>query len=112
MRSSNLPTLRFFSLLFLLPGLAGLILAAVLSAHYLDTLPRLPDPEDSRIVPRSIHGIVVYQTEEEDRRMNLLEGSAVGVFIIGMVLGVVYLEKWSAARGKAEEEENIAEERS
>ena len=112
MKPSQLSTLRFFSLLFLLPGLAGLILAAVLSTHYLDTLPRFPVPEELRNVPRAIHGVVVYQTKKEDRRMTLLEGGAVGVFVMGLVMGAVYLEKWSAARAILAEEESIVEERS
>jgi hypothetical protein len=63
-----------------------------------------------RVVPRSIHGTVVYQTPEEDRRMSVLEVGAVSVFAIGMILGVIYLEKWSTARAR-EAEDEMAEER-
>ena len=52
-------------ILFLLPGLAGLIVSAMISTHYLDSMPRWSVVAENRVVPREIHGIVVYQTEEE-----------------------------------------------
>jgi hypothetical protein len=110
MNTSQLASLRIFSLLFLLPGLAGLIFSAMISTHYLDTLPRWPAPEEMRMTPRSIHGVVVYQTEAEDRRLNLTEYTSVGIFVIGMVLGVVYLEKWGSARVRSAEDEYLTEE--
>jgi len=111
MKASQLASLRFFSLLFLIPGLGGLILAAVVSTGYLDTLPRVPVSEEMRLVPRTIHGIVVYQTKEENRRLALLEDGAVGVFVIGLILGVIYLEKWGAERMLIAEKEGLIEER-
>ncbi|MGA3265018.1 MAG: hypothetical protein ABSC47_13355 [Terracidiphilus sp.] len=110
MKPAQLATLKFFSLLFLLPGLAGLIISAMISMHYLDTLPKFPAPEELRIIPRNIHGILVYQTQEEDRKLSLIEGSSVGVFVIGLGLGLVYLEKWGSARtSAAEEDDQLAE---
>ena len=103
MTGARLGTLKFFALLFLLPGLAGLIVSAVVSTRYLDTLPRLPD--EARLFPRSIHGTVVYQTQKEDHDLNLLEYSSVSVFGVGLVLGLVYLEKWGSAQAHAAEEE-------
>lgn len=105
MRAAHLATLKFFALLFLLPGLGGLIVCAMISTHYLETLPKTPVPEQSRMVPRGIHGVTVYQTAEEDRNLNLMEYSSVGVFSIGLILGLVYLEKWGAAQSSAAEEE-------
>jgi len=55
----------FFALLFILPGLAGLIISAMISTHYLEVMPRGPVLVEGRIVPREIHGIVVYQTADE-----------------------------------------------
>jgi hypothetical protein len=107
MRNNRLATLKFFSLLFLLPGLAGLIISAMISTHYLDTLPRLPIPEEARITPRNIHGIIVYQTEEEDQKLNLIEYSSVGVFVIGLGLGLVYLEKWGSRRVREAEDDDV-----
>ena len=106
MSGARLATLKFFALLFLLPGLAGLIVSAMISTHYLNTLPQTPAPEQSRIVPRGIHGTTVYQTAEENRNLNLIEYSSVGVFVAGLVLGLVYLEKWGAAQSSAGEEED------
>jgi hypothetical protein len=106
MKAAQLKTLRFFALLFILPGLAGLIVSAMISTHYLDTMPRWPDVAEMRIIPRGIHGIVVYQTVEEDRNLSLIEDSSVAVFVIGLGLGLVYLEKWGSAQSRANEEEN------
>ena len=106
MKAAQLATLRFFALLFLLPGLAGLIASAMISTHYADTLPCSPTPADTHIIPRSIAGIVVYQTVKENRALNLIEGASVGVFVFGLVLGLVYLEKWGSAQQPFGEEES------
>jgi hypothetical protein len=110
MKARYLATLRFISLLFLLPGLAGLIISAMVSTHYRDTLPRSPAPEEMRMTPRNIDGTVVYQTEDEDRRLSIMEYSSVGVFLVGLSLGLVYLEKWGGFRAKeAEDEDKLRE---
>lgn len=98
MGSSNLPLYKFFALLFLIPGLFGLIVSAVLSTTYLATLPRAPDPAAMRMTPRDIHGVTVYETTDEDNTLTRLEYASLGVFLLGMGLGVVYLEKWSSVR--------------
>ena len=78
---------------------------------YLDTLPTLPHPEQMRMTPRNIHGVIVYQTEEEDRRLSLMEGSSVVVFLLGLGSGLVYLRKRGiAAAIEAEEDELTPEE--
>jgi len=110
MKTSRLPALKFFALLFLLPGLAGLIVSAMISTHYLDTMPRWPSPEQRRIVPREIHGTTVYQTAAEDRELNMIEFSSVGIFLVGLMIGVIYLEKWGSAQTRdAEEEPDLAQ---
>jgi hypothetical protein len=106
MKAAQLAALRFFALLFLLPGLGGLIVSAMISTHYLDAMPRSPMLDEGRIVPREIHGIVVYQTQEEDRRLNLIEYSSVGVFVIGLGLGLVYLEKWGSLQARVRADDN------
>jgi hypothetical protein len=105
MKSAQLAALKFFALLFILPGLAGLIFSAMISTHYLEVMPRGPVLVEGRIVPREIHGIVVYQTADEDRRLNLIEYSSVGVFVVGLGLGLVYLEKWGSLQSRAGEED-------
>ena len=111
MKTFLLKTLKFFSLLFLLPGLAGLLASAILSTYYLDNLPRLAVPQQLRMVPRSIQGTVVYQTVEEDRQLSQIENSSIGVFLVGLAVGVVYLETWSTYQARvAEQEDELAEE--
>jgi hypothetical protein len=113
MKPAQLDTLKFFALLFLLPGLAGLIVSAMISTHYLGTMPRGPVVGESRLVPREIHGIVIYQTKEEDKKLSAIEYSSVGVFVVGLVLGLVYLEKWGATQARyGEEEDTLADDRS
>jgi hypothetical protein len=110
MRSAQLAKLKMFALALILPGLAGLIVSAMISVHYLDTMPKWPSPRELRTVPRNIHGIVVYQTAEEDRKLNLIEYSSVGVFVVGLGLGLVYLEMWGARQVReADEEDQLTE---
>lgn len=106
MNHRQLRLLRLFALLFLLPGLGGLVFSAMVSTQYLETLPRLPIPEQMRMIPRNIHGVVVYQTSEEDRRLTLLEDVSVGIFVIGLGMGLVYLRKWGIAQALGAEEED------
>jgi hypothetical protein len=110
MKSARITALRILSLLLLLPGLAGLILSAVTSAHYLQTLPHWPVPEESRMIPRDIHGVAVYQTPEENHYLNRIEYSSVAFLVAGAALGMIYLEKWSGERSKeAEENSHLVE---
>ncbi|HEY2857944.1 MAG TPA: hypothetical protein VGJ21_05975 [Terracidiphilus sp.] len=106
MNHRQLRLLRFFALLFLLPGLGGLVFSAMVSTQYLESLPRLPVPDDMRMVPRNIHGIVVYQTDEEDRRLTMLEDVSVAVFVTGLGMGLVYLRKWGIAQALGAEEDD------
>lgn len=98
MQRINLNVLKFFALLFLLPGLGGLIFSAMVSTDYLQNLPRLPIPAEQRTTPRNVHGTIVYQTVQEDRRLSVMEYGSVSVFLVGLLLGIVYLEKWSSSR--------------
>jgi hypothetical protein len=110
MKTLQLRTLKAISLVLILPGLAGLIVSSMISVHYLDTMPKWPSPEELRTVPRNIHGIVVYQTEPEDRNLNLIEYSSVGVFVVGLSLGLAYLEKWGARQMRvAREDDQLSE---
>jgi hypothetical protein len=98
MKLTKMAALRILALVFLLPGLAGLVVSAVISTSYLDSLPRSPAPEELRTVPRNIHGTVIYQTAKEDRWLSLMEDSSVGVFVIGLGLGLFYLARWGNVR--------------
>jgi len=90
--------LRIVSLTLMLPGLAGLVISATVSTNYLQNLPQRPVPAELRMIPRNIHGTTVYQTADEDRKLSIMEYSSVAVFLIGLVFGVVYLERWAAVR--------------
>ena len=109
MGATQLKTLKFFALLFLLPGLGGLIVSAMVSTHYLGTMPRWPVIEQYRVVPREIEGVTIYQTPQENRNLNLMEYSSVGVFTFGLILGLVYLEKWGSTQVAVGEEEEMLE---
>jgi hypothetical protein len=110
-KPQNLSVVRAFSLCFLLPGLAGLFVSTCLSTYYLNTLPKYPDPQNLRMVPRNINGYTVYESAEEDRRLDTIEYSSMGVFLIGLSSGFVYLRKWGIARAlEAEDDEFAAEE--
>lgn len=108
MNRQQLSMLRFFSLLFLLPGLAGLIFSAMTSTSYLENLPKNPEPAQMRMTPRNIHGVVIYQTQEEDRRLTVMEDASVGVFVVGLMLGLVYLRKWGIAHALGADDEDVA----
>ena len=62
------------------------------------------------MAPRNIHGVVVYQTDKEDRNLDLIEYSSVGVFLAGLGLGLTYLEKWGARQMReTEDQEDMTE---
>lgn len=111
MKAARLATLKFFALVFLLAGLAGLITSAAISTHYLVVMPQKPAPEELRVVPRSIHGVTVYQTTQENRLLNTWEYTSVGIFLVGVTLSAIYMEKWGSMQVPAggEEERELAE---
>jgi hypothetical protein len=98
MKRMNLAALRFFALLLLLPGLGGLVFSAMVSTRYLENLPKSAMPAEERMIPRNIHGTVVYQTVNEDKSLSAMEYGSISVFLVGLLLGIVYLEKWSTVR--------------
>ena len=98
MNRVSLTMLKFFALFFLLPGLGGLVFSAMVSTDYLENLPHTPAPNEQRMTPRNVHGTVVYQTVQEDQRLSAMEYTSVSIFLVGLLLGVVYLEKWSSTR--------------
>jgi hypothetical protein len=105
MKAARLTILKIFALAFLLLGLAGLIASATISTHYLDVRPTAPAPGEGRTVPRNIHGVIVYQTAKEDRMLSTCEWSAVGIFLVGLTLSAIYLEKWGSMQVPDGEEE-------
>ena len=110
MKDGQLSKLRAFSLCCLLPGLAGLILATAISTHYMNSLPRFPDPQTQRMIPRNINGYLIYQTEQEEQLLDRIEYSSVVVFLIGLCTGLVYLQKWGLTRAAESEEDDFVPE--
>lgn len=106
MRLAQLAALRFFALLFILPGLAGLVVSAAISTHDLGAMPKDPVAAQGRVVPREIHGVVIYQTAQENSSLNAIEYSSVGIFVIGLGIGLVYLEKWGTMQSRYADEES------
>ena len=104
----NLSLLKFFALILLIPGLGGLAFSAMVSTDYRENLPHHPSPVEQRTTPRNVHGVMVYQTVEEDKRLSAMEYISVSVFLVGLLLGIFYLEKWSTAR-QLEIEANLLE---
>ncbi len=108
-KQNPLPLLQFFSMLFLVPGIFGLVVSTILSTSYLANLPRVPDPQTLRMTPRQIHGVTVFETEQEDRTLSGVEYGALGCFLVGLVFSVVYIEKRSAARASDAERPALGE---
>src|SRR5579871_3723110 len=106
----KLRRIRILSLSFLLPGLAGLVISAMVSMHYMETLPRSPMPAELRMTPRNVDGVVVYQTVEENRRLDLMEYGSVAVFLVGLTLGLVYMRKWWIDYAIGSEDDDLIEE--
>ena len=104
MKNPQIKALKQFSLLLLLFGVVGFALSTIVSGQYLDTLPKNPVPEELRTVPRNIHGVVVYQTVEENRKLTLIDGGSVVGILLGLVLGMVYLEKVGTFADRSKEE--------
>lgn len=101
--------LRFFALLLLLPGLAGLVANAALSTHYFDTRSRDPQPDLMQTVPRPLNGQTIYITEKEDAQLDLLRYYGLRCFAIGVGLGLLYLgamatqlERWRDSEPETE----------
>ena len=62
------------------------------------------------MTPKSIHGSAVYESQAEDWTLSILEDSSVMVFVAGLGLGLLYLEKWGTARAQGvEEDAEVAE---
>jgi hypothetical protein len=105
----KLGILRFFALVLLLPGLAGLVANAMLSTHYYDTLPRVP--QGMNIVPHTLNGQVVYLTADEEGQLNDLRYYGMRCFLAGVGLGLLYLgamainlERWRSSDGEDDED--------
>ena len=112
MENGNVAKLRFFSLMFLVPGLIGLMISATLSGYYMNKLPRYPDPQNLRMTPRNISGYTVYQTDDEDRTLDRTEYGSVGMFLIGLGMALVHFQKSGLQRAIESDADDFAGEES
>jgi hypothetical protein len=112
MENDHVEKLRFFSLMFLVPGLIGLMVSATLSGYYMNKLPRYPDPENLRMTPRNINGYTVYQTDNENRTLDRTEYGSMGMFLIGLAMALVHFQKSGLARAIESDADDFAGEES
>ena len=106
--NEHVAKLRFFSLMFLVPGLIGLMISATLSGYYMNKLPKSPDPQSLRMIPRNINGYTVYQTDDENRTLDLTEFWSASMFLIGLGMAIVHFQKWGLARALESEADDFA----
>ena len=78
----------------MLPALAAWLYAGVIWSRYMHTLPRTANPATGNIYPRNVHGIVVFQTHQEELQLDLIENISGGVFIVGFVIGALEERSW------------------
>ena len=109
MKWKGLRVMKCLALLCLCPGLGGASVSAMLSTHYLATLPERPDPATAHIFPRDIHGTTIYQTPQEDLRLTIAEWSSFGCIFIGLLFGVVYLEMGEGIGVDSEQDRKISD---
>jgi hypothetical protein len=68
----------------------------------------VPDPQSLRMTPRNIDGYTVYQTDDEKRALDRSEYGSAAIFLIGLVSGLVYFQKWGLARAIESKQEDFA----
>ncbi len=77
-----------------LVGLAGILWTAAIWNQYLTMLPRQPAPEMGNIYPLNIHGIIVYQTQQERDRRERIQYSSIGLFAVSALMAAMRETKW------------------
>ena len=70
-------------------GLAIWLYTATIWDTYLHTLPRVADSRLGRIYPRNIHGIVVFQTHAEERRLDGTMFTGFALALLGGGIGTL-----------------------
>jgi len=75
------------AVLLIIPGLGAFLYSRVIWDRYLHDLPRSPNESERRLYPLNIHGVVVFQTVEEQRHLWLFDRGGITVFFLGLLLG-------------------------
>lgn len=73
-------------------GFIGLFL------HYDATRPTIRQPSEGKVYPSNNHGHVVYLSEQDEHRLNLLQGAALSLFIIAVVLNYGHRQQITASQ--------------
>lgn len=68
----------------------------VLFLQYDATRPTAMQPAEGRLYPSFNHGHIVYLTQQEQRRLDILERTAGGLFVIAIPMG--FWAKWRLRR--------------
>ena len=80
---------RALAILLIVLGLAAFLYSRVIWDRYLRELPKKPNAEEHRVYPLNIHGIIVFQTLEEEHHLWLFDRGGITVFFLGLLLGGV-----------------------
>ena len=91
---------RTMAIVLMVPGLAVWVYSGTIWNQYLRALPRTPDQTTGRVYPRNIHGIIVFQTHAEQRRLDLTQDISIGVFFLGLLIGALEERNWKRTTGK------------
>lgn len=87
MTSSNL--IRVFQRILVYSAVFLGVCNALLWVRYYDTRPRVMDTAAGRTIPLNTHGIVVYLTSSEHRRLDILMIASGGCFLIAILTEVI-----------------------
>jgi hypothetical protein len=75
-------------------GIVGIIWTISIWFEYERTLPRSSSVAAGRIYPLNVHGIVVYQTNEERLRLDRIQYASIAVFGSSALLAAIYRYKF------------------
>jgi len=98
MSPKQMKLLKLVSIALILCGILGQ--AWTFGVWNLDAkvLPRTPDPSTGRVYRLSLHGILVYQTEQEHSVYWGIDGWSSRIFYFGWVLALIHI--WNSGELK------------
>ena len=80
-------TWRVVALLLMLPGFCMFLYGRNLWDNYQHDLPRAADAVAGKIYPLNIHGIVVFQTQQEKTRLEVFDKAGIAIFFGRLAVG-------------------------
>jgi len=80
-------------------GFAGIFWTLAIWSSYLNSLPRTPVAATGKIFPLNIHGVVVFQTREEQQRLDLVQYSSIAIIAVSFMMSLMA----GSRRGRSEE---------